>query len=131
MSEILEKANELGKMLADSNELKHFRAMEAVFYSDEEAQKVFNHYQEKREEITNQMHETEMSPEALRSFQEQLQACMAELTANQVVNDYLEAKSAFHQIITKVNSIISYCIEGEENGSGGCGGHCSSCSGCH
>lgn len=129
MSEIFNKANELGKMLADSNELKHFRAMEAVFYSDEEAQKVFNKYQEKREAITGKMHETEMTPEALRSFQEQLQACMVELTTNKVVNDYLEAKSAFNQVITKVNSIISYCIEGEEKS--GCSGSCSSCSGCH
>lgn len=129
MSEILEKARELGTMMAESNELKHFRAMEAVFYSDEEAQKVLNHYQARREEITAKMRETEMSPEALRSFQEELQGCMAELTANKVVNDYLEAKSAFNKVVTQVNSIISYCIEGEEES--GCGGNCSGCSGCH
>ncbi len=128
MSEILEKAKELGTMLAESNELKHFRAMETVFYSDAEAQKALNHYQEKRDEITGKMREQEMSPEALRAFQEELQACMAELTKNKVVNDYLEAKSAFNQIVTQVNGIISYCIEGEESG---CGGSCSSCSGCH
>lgn len=128
MSAILEKANELGKMLANSNELKHFQAMEAVFYSDEEAQKVFAEYEKKREEIGNQMRETDLSPEALRSFQEKLQECMADLTANKVVNDYLEAKSAFNQIITQVNSIISYCIQGEESG---CSGNCSSCGGCH
>lgn len=128
MSAILEKANELGKMLANSNELKHFQAMEAVFYSDEEAQKVFAEYEKKREEIGNQMRETDLSPEALRSFQEKLQDCMAKLTANKVVNDYLEAKSAFNQIITQVNSIISYCIQGEESG---CSGNCSSCGGCH
>ncbi len=128
MSEILDKANELGSMLANSNELKHFRAMEEVFYSDEEAQNVLNTYQQKREDIGNKMRETDLSPEALRAFQEQLQACMAELTANKIVNDYLEAKSAFNQIITQVNGIISYCIQGEEKG---CNGSCSGCHGCH
>ncbi len=128
MNEILEKAKELGQLLAESNELKHFKALETVFYGDEKAQEVLDHYQTRRDEITKKMHESDMTPEALRGFQEELRSCMALLTENKVVNDYLEAKSKFNQLITQVNSIISFCVEGEQEG---CSGSCSSCSGCH
>ncbi|MBR5157748.1 MAG: YlbF family regulator [Clostridia bacterium] len=128
MSQIYEKARELGMMIAESNEIKHFKALETVFLGDEEAQKVLNDYQMRREEITKEMRETDMTPETLKGYQEELQACMAKLVENKVVNDYLEAKSAFNNLITQVNTIISFCVEGEQEE---CGGNCAGCSGCH
>lgn len=128
MSQIYEKARELGMMIAESNEMKHFKAMEVVFEGDPKAQEVLNHYQKRREEITKKVHEQQLSPETLKGFQEELQACMAQLVENKVVNDYLEAKSALNNLVTQVNTIMSYCIEGEQSG---CSGSCSSCSGCH
>ncbi len=55
---------------------------------------------------------------------------------NKTVEAYLDAQSAFNEILTKVNSVISYCVQGEEqnmatSSSGSCSGNCSGCAGCH
>ncbi len=130
MEEILAKAHELGELLAESEELKHYQEMELSFASDEEAQAKVRQYDEKSMALAEDMRKGGMTPEKLEEYRKRMNDNMAELTENTTAREYLEAKSAFNQIITQVNSIIGYHIRGEEEG-GGCGGNCSSCGGCH
>ena len=129
MSEILEKARELGTMIAESEEIQAYSAAEAVFLADEEAQKLLADYEQHRTDVANQMRDAEMTPEKLRAFQEEIRSGMDDLMKNVVVKNYLETKSAFSQLVNQVNSVIAYCIKGEEES--GCSGSCSTCGGCH
>lgn len=134
MKEILEMAQELGQAIADAEETKTFREMEKIFYEDEEAQRVMNEYEETRAKMTVKAKETGMTPESLKLFQTEMKASMDKLMANKTVKEYLEAKSQFNDIVKKVNAIISYCIQGEEQelaSEGGCTGNCNTCGGCH
>lgn len=130
MSTIVQKARELGMLIAQSEEIKRFHAAEEKHNADPEAQRLLAQYQKKRADITDRMRGGQMTPETMKGFQAEIKAAMDELTENDVVREYLEAKGAFNQLVTQVNSVISYCIKGEESEEGGCSGSCEGCHGC-
>ena len=134
MNEILELAQKLGQAIADSDEIRTFHEMEKIFFGDEEAQRVMEEYEKERAAMTVKAKEGGMTPENLQLFQTEMKKSMDKLMANATVREYLEAKSTFNDIIKKVNSIISFCIQGENEemaAEGGCSGNCGSCGGCH
>ena len=129
MEEILNKAHELGELIASSRELAEYQAQEMAFAADAEAQKALSVYEEKSAALAEEMRSGAMTPERLQGFRDRMNGMMAELTENPTAKAYLEAKSAFNRIITQINEILGYHINGGEEG--GCGGNCSGCSGCH
>ena len=136
MKEILELAQRLGEAIAESEAVKTYKEMEKIYFESEDAQKAMQDYEETHAKMMVKAKETGMTPESMQLFQEEMQAAMEKLMQNKTVKEYLDAKSDFSDIFTKVNSIISYCVQGEEqnmatSGSGSCSGNCSSCSGCH
>lgn len=134
MNKIIELAQSLGQAIADSEEIKVFREMEKIYYEDEEAQRVMQEYEDSRAKMTVKAKETGMKPESLALFQTEMKKSMDQLMANKTVKEYLEAKSNFNEIIKRVNAIISFCIQSEEQelaSEGGCSGNCGSCGGCH
>ena len=135
MKEILELAQKLGEKIAESETVKTYKEMEKIYYESKDAQLAMQDYEETRAAMTVKAKETGMTSESLALFQEEMQAAMAKLTENKTVKEYLEAKSDFNDIFTKVNSIIAYCVQGEEQNmatesQGRCSGNCSSCSAC-
>ncbi len=130
MEEILKKAHELGELIAKSKELIRCQEQEITFANDPGAQAAVAEYDKKSKELAEEMRSGGMTPEKLESFRTRMNENMKELNQNTIARDYLEAKSAFNKLINQVNEIIGYHIRGEEEG-GGCGGNCSSCSGCH
>ena len=130
MEDILQKAHELGELLATSKELARYQEQELSFQSDETAQAAVSEYERKSAELAEEMRSGSMTPEKLETYRNRMNENMAELTKNATAREYLEAKSAFNRVITQVNEILSYHIRGEEQG-GTCSGNCSGCQGCH
>lgn len=130
MEEILKKAHELGELIAKSKELIRCQEQEITFANDAGAQAAVAEYDQKSKELAEEMRSGGMTPEKLETFRARMNENMQELTKNATAKEYLEAKSAFNKLINQVNEIIGYHIRGEEE-SGGCGGNCSGCSGCH
>ncbi len=130
MHAVIEKAKELGAAIAASEEFLAYKAAEERQEADEQAQKLMAEYQEKRKDITGRMKGAEMTPEKLKGFQQEIQSAMAELSQNETVRVYLEAKATFNAMLTQVNSVLAYYVKGEE-AEGGCSGDCGSCGGCH
>ena len=136
MKEILDLAQKLGEKIAESEAVKTYQEMQKIYFESEEAQKAMAEYEETRAAMTVKAKETGMTPESLKLFQEEMQTAMAKLMENKTVKEYLDAKADFNDIFTKVNSVIAYCVQGEEQNmatesSGRCSGNCSSCSSCH
>ena len=136
MKEILELAQRLGEAIAESETVKTYREMEKIYFESEDAQKAMQEYEETHAKMMVEAQKTGMTPESLALFQEKMQSAMEKLTENKTVKEYLDAKADFSDIFTKVNSIISYCVQGEEQNmateaSGSCSGNCGSCRGCH
>lgn len=136
MKEILKLAQQLGEAIAECEEIQRYREMEKIYFESSDAQNAMQEYEETRAKMTVKAKETGMTPESLKLFQQEMKASMDKLMENQTVKEYLDAKSAFNDVLTKVNSIIAYCVQGEEqdmatSSSGSCSGNCGGCRGCH
>lgn len=128
MEEILQKAKELGIMIAESGEFEKLKIAEERQLADPEAQKLMMEYAQKRDELTRKASSADVTKEEFDEIRNQMQAEFEKICVNENIKAYLDANTAFSNMINQVNSIIGYFVKGGE--SGGCGGNCSGCSGC-
>lgn len=128
--DIMDKAKELGQMIAESDQYKRLVKAEIAQTNDSHAQQMIKEYNEKRKQVAENMKNKEMGPEDLEAFKNELQNAFNQLLKNVNIKEYIEAKKDFEQMMQSVNSIISYYVTGEEQ-SGCASGSCDSCSGCH
>lgn len=129
MQEILEKARELGIMIAESGEFEKLKIAEERQLADPEAQKLMMEYANKRDELANKAQSPDITKEEFEEIKNQMQAEFEKMCVNENVKAYLDASTAFSNMINQVNTIIGYFVKGGD--SGGCSGNCSSCGGCH
>jgi len=130
MNEIIEKARELGKMLADSDEFKALKGAEELQLADKEAQELMMEYATKREELGAKAAEENLTKEDFENIQKEAEEAFNKLLTNANIKRYIEANGAFKTLVDQVNAIIAFYVKGEEQ-SGSCSGNCSSCGGCH
>ena len=130
MNEIIEKARELGKMLAESDELKALKGAEELQLSDPDAQVLMMEYANAREAAAKKAQDPEMTKEGFEEIQSELESAFQKLMTNDNIKRYIEANNQFKSIMNQVNSIIAYYVKGEEQ-QGSCTGNCSTCGGCN
>jgi cell fate (sporulation/competence/biofilm development) regulator YlbF (YheA/YmcA/DUF963 family) len=124
--DILNKAMELGEMIADSMELARLKTSELMLDSDEHARKLMNDYKELQIELVRAT-KSKMERASVEEIKELLINKQKELNDYSITNEYLEAKNGFDSLMNKINNVITYAITGDEQCSSG---NCGSCSGC-
>ena len=129
MKEILQKAKELGMMIAESGEFEKLKIAEERQLADPEAQKLMMDYANARDELTKKASSPDITKEEFESIRKDMQAEFEKICSNENIKAYLDANEAFSNMINQVNSIIGYFVKGGDAGS--CSGNCSGCSGCH
>lgn len=129
MEEILQKAKELGIMIAESGEFEKLKIAEERQLADPEAQKLMMEYATKRDELANKASAAETTKEEFERIKDEMQKEFDKMCQNENVKAYLDASNNFSNLINQVNSIIGYFVKGGEES--GCSGNCSSCGGCH
>lgn len=127
-AEILEKARELGMMIAESDEFKKLKETEQAQLADPDAQQMMADYNAKREEFAQIASRDDLTKEDWEKLNMNAQAEFIKLCQNENIKNYLDANQLFQDLISKVNSIIAHFVRGDDSG---CSGSCSSCSGCH
>lgn len=130
MNPIIEKARELGMMLAESDEMKALKGAEEMQLADPDAQVLMMEYANKRDEIAKKAQKPDITKEEFEAIQGEMEAAFAHLMTNDNIKRYIEANREFKSLIDQVNSIIAFFVKGEEQG-GSCSGNCSSCGGCN
>lgn len=130
MNDIIEKARELGQMIADSDEMKALKGAEEMQLADPDAQELMMEYANKRDEISARASDPNMTKEGFEEIQKEMEAAFQKLMTNANIKRYIEANKEFKTLIDQVNAIIAYYVKGEEQ-SGSCSGNCSSCGGCN
>lgn len=128
-AEILEKARELGMMIAESDEFKKLKETEQAQLADPDAQQMMADYNAKREEFAQIASRDDLTKEDWEKLNMNAQAEFIKLCQNENIKNYLDANQLFQDLISKVNSIIAHFVRGDDDS--GCSGSCSSCSGCH
>ena len=129
MNEILEKAKELGIMIAESGEFEKLKIAEDRQLADPEAQKLMMEYATKRDELAQKAQAPDTTKEEFEAIKDEMQKEFEKMCENENVKAYLDASNAFSNLINQVNSIIGYFVKGGD--ASGCSGNCSSCGGCH
>ena len=129
MEEILQKAKELGIMIAESGEFEKLKIAEERQLADPEAQKLMMEYVNARDALSKKASSPDTTKEEFESIRKDMQAAFEKICKNENIKAYLDANEAFSNMINQVNSIIGYFVKGGDEG--GCSGNCSSCGGCH
>ena len=127
--DILQRAKELGEMIADSDEAKALHEAEELQLADPEAQKLMMEYSVRMEQLSEEAQKPGLSKEEFEKLQMDAQAEMIKICQNKNIDRYLEANRKFSNLINQVNGIIAHFVRGED--STGCGGSCAGCNKCH
>ena len=130
MNDIIEKARELGMMLAESDEMKALKGAEEMQLADPEAQVLMMEYANTRDRLSQKVASGEVDKDGMEAVQTEMEQAFQKLMTNENIKRYIEANKAFRTLIDQVNSIIGFFVKGEEQ-SGSCSGNCSSCGGCN
>lgn len=122
----MEKARELGKMIAASEEMAKLKDAEAALERDAKARTLMNDYKLLQIEIVKATREGR-DKSILDSIKERLLAKQDEINKYEITGNYLAAKTNLDNFIKKINDVIIFSITGEEP----CAPNkCSSCPGC-
>lgn len=123
--DILDRARELGHMIAESAEMLRLKRSEAALESDEHAKELMKEYKQLQIELVKASR-GKRPEEELEAVKERLIGKQRDLNEYVTTNEYLEAKSAFDRLMANINDVITFAVTGEECSPSKCG----SCKGC-
>ena len=134
--EILEITRELGKAIQADETYKKFAIAKKNNDDDRELQDLIGEFNLIRLNVSNAMTDPNKDEEKIKKLNEELQDCYKKVMANESMVAYNEAKTALDAIISKVNLLISMCVDGAdpetvEIPDPSCSCSFSTCGGCH
>lgn len=124
--DILDTAKELGVMLGNSKEMTDLKNSEAALQADDKARALMNEYKQLQIEMVKATKANKSQTE-LEEIKDILLKKQEEINNYPVTSNYIFAKSAFDQLMKKVNDVIVFGMTGEESCSPS---KCGSCGGC-
>jgi len=128
---IIEKAKELGQILAESNEFVRMRTAEQAQQADTDAQLLLMGYNQKRTELMMQAQKEDITPDEMQAIRTEMESEFNKLNTNASIVEYIESMQDFNNLMQQVNGAISYYVSPQQE-EDGCGGECSGCGGgCH
>ncbi len=125
--DIIEKARELGQMMAKSQEIENYNKAEAEMKSDDKSTTLMSEYKQLQIEMVK-LTRGGAETKAIEETKEKLLAKQLEINTYPVTMNYLTAKANLEAMMKKVNDILVYSITGESECSDekckSCGGGC-------
>ncbi|AQS59269.1 YlbF family regulator [Desulforamulus ferrireducens] len=117
---VLEKALELGKLIAESDKYKTMRQKEAAMMSDVDAMMLIERFQglQQRHQLMR-MQGKELTEEQMN----EVYALEDQMMANPLIREFAEIQESFQKFLNQVNERISEGIEGKP----AAGHSCSTC----
>ena len=130
MTKVIEKAHELGLVIASSDEMKNLEVAKAAFDSDIELNKLMSEYEVERKLLGEEFEKPADKADqvAIANLRARLEEITSIVTKNNVYIAFNEAQAAVNRMMAEVNAEIKFCITGERDN---CTHDCSTCSGCH
>ena len=126
---IIEMANELGKMLAESEEFKRLKAADEAQRTDEAAQLMLMAYNKRREELMAQAQKEDITDGEIQKIRAEMDAEFAKLNKSPVIMEFVEAMSRFNNLMGNVNTRMAAYVSPKNESD--CGSECGSCGGCN
>lgn len=129
---VLEKAQELGLALCQSEEFANMQRTQVALESDEALCRTLQEFQQKQNELMSALQGDEGADRLLiAALSRDVESLQAQLLENPIFSAAMEAQNAFSALMQSVNTEIGRCIGIPAEEEHGCGGSCGSCGGCH
>ena len=134
--EILDIARELCTAIQENELYKAFAAAKKANDEDKALQDLIGEFNLLRMNVSQAMQDPNADEEKKQEYNTKLQDCYKKIMQNESMIAYNEAKTNLDGIVSKVNMLISMCIDGAdpktvEIPDASCTGSCSTCGGCH
>ncbi len=129
MTEIIEKAKELGALLQSSEQILKYNAAKAAYDQDEAVQKLVQEFNLHRMTMMSLSEAEDQDPQRIAEIEERIKGVYEKIMANEKMAAMQEAAKAVEELMAQVNGVISFYVTGEEPTS--CTHDCSTCGGCH
>ncbi len=129
MTEIIEKAKELGAMLQASEQMRRYNAAQAAFEADEKVQNLVKEYNLQRMNMMNVSAEEDQDGARMAELEERVKGIYAKVMEAPTMIEMQAAGQALQELVGQINGVISFYVTGEEPTS--CTHDCSTCGGCH
>lgn len=136
---VIEKARELGKAVqADARYKEYIRAKE-LNDADEELQNLIGEFNLIRQNLAMESDkaENEIDHEKVKDLTAKMHKAYEEVMSNENMAAFTMAKQGMDKLMSEINVILTYCVEGEdpetcpsEPPQASCSGSCSTCGGC-
>ena len=133
MREVMNKAQELAEAILDSEVYRKMKEQENAVRKDPEAAKALGDMIEKRQKVETVLSSASMDPDELAQASREMEEAEQRMNDNGMIQELKNRRKDFQTMMDNVNRILRLVITGQvedENGSAGCNGDCSGCSGC-
>ncbi len=130
MNAIIEKAHELGLLIAASDEMRELERTKNTFDMDAELTALMSEYETERKLLGEEFSKPEGEADeiAIANLRARLEELTKIITTNPTYIAFSTAQDAVTKLMADVNAEIKFCITGERDN---CTHDCSTCSGCH
>lgn len=128
--EIRKKAQELGKLIAESEEVVRANAAKAAYNDDAAVQKFIMEYNAQNQALANAYKDAENNETLLEALKKRIGELYNSIVNADTYRAYTKAEEKIGDLMQEVNAVINYEVTGELP-SDECTGNCSSCHGCH
>ncbi len=134
MEDMLELARELARTLQQDERFIRTQMAQAAADEDEELQSLIGEFNLKRIAVGNETSKEDKDEAKLKTLDGEIRELYALIMANEHMAAYNEAKTELDKLVNDIGTIITMAAQGQdpdEVHTGGCGGNCAGCSGCH
>ena len=129
---VIEKAKELAKALASSDEYLAMRAAEAAGTKDEKMAAAFARYSELQGQVREVSLREAPDFQLIGALSRELETVQDEIQHAPAAIRMQEARKQFSELMTAVNEELSKVLNPDPGkGTSGCTGNCAACGGCN
>lgn len=126
--EIIEKTKELGKLLAESEQVKALAAARLAYEQNAEIQDLNGQFNIHKMSIAALSKQDSPDEERIAGHEDKLREIYDKIMSSEVMTDYQTKTQTVEQLIAQINNILNFYISGENPQ--GCTGSCVTCGGC-
>lgn len=129
ITEIIEKAKELGKLISETEQVKSLAAAKSAYEQDKDIQELLGQFNLHKISMAALSKQENPDEERINDHEEKLKEVYDKIMQSELMTQYQIKSQAVEQLLGQVNNIINFYVSGEAPG--GCSGNCSSCGGCN
>ena len=137
---VIETTRQLGKAVQADERYAEYIEAKRLNDADEELQELIGEFNLVRQNLAMEQgkEESEQDGERIRELTAKMHSAYNAVMTNENMANYTMAKAGMDKLMSEINTILTYCVEGmdpdtcpSEVPTGSCSGSCDSCGGCH